>query len=75
MKAILEFDLDDVDDRQAFDDAVNGTKYKIQIDEIWERLFRPSYKHGYDNELLNKGESYQVIDTLARMYQEITQED
>ena len=76
MKVILEFDGNE--DKEAIEDAMNGSKYKDQIDEIWQRCFRPAYKHLYNNQRINElleGEHsdafYEVIDYLAKIYSDI----
>ena len=66
MNIILEFD----DKEQALD-AMNGSKYREQIDEIWMKVFRPSYKHGYGDELLDSEQAGEVIERLARIYREV----
>ena len=46
MKAILEFDLNDVenDERSNFEDAVNGTKWKLAMWEL-DQWLRSQYKY------------------------------
>jgi hypothetical protein len=77
MKSQLIFELPE--EQEAFDDAVNGTKYKDQIEEIWQRVFRPAYKHGYSherlNELANSEEGYELIGLLADIYRDIVNDE
>lgn len=40
MKAILEFDLNDIDDKKEHLHAINGSRYKCCLDEIEEMTFR-----------------------------------
>ena len=46
MKAILEFDLNDYenDDKSRFEDAVNGTKWKLAMWEL-DQWLRSQYKY------------------------------
>ena len=51
MKAILEFDFDDLekDDRDAFQDAIDGTKWKLLVWELDQHL-RSRTKYASDND-------------------------
>ena len=81
MRATLEFDLDDPFDLEEHNMALNGSKYKGQIDDIWNMCFRPANKHGYPdkgiNDLLEKlgDDGYKLIDKLGELYQDIIRED
>ena len=44
MKAILNYNLPE--EREEFETALNGWKYKLTLDEMWDVLFRPRHKHG-----------------------------
>lgn len=50
MKAILEFDLNDFDgdDRQSFNDAINGSNWKMSMWEL-DQWLRSETKHAPDN--------------------------
>lgn len=76
-KAILEFNLPE--EREEFEDARNGTTYKIQLDDIWNKVFRPRHKHGYANEILNKfmntSTGTKVMDALEELYREAIREN
>ena len=72
MKARLEFDLPE--DELAFDLAANGAKYKYTLDDVWERVFRPNNKHGYNDELLDSEEAYDIIEKLIAIYLEVVDE-
>lgn len=76
MKAKLIFDLPE--DEEEYQDATNGSKYKIQLDEIWNKVFRPYYKHGYSKEieelikdLPEDKNGNTIIDKLADIYNNI----
>ena len=51
MKAILEFDLTDPEDREEHLYALNGRKHHSFLFEIEQRIFRPHRKHGYGGSL------------------------
>lgn len=72
-KVIIEFDK--YEDKEDLEDALNGTKYKIQLDDLWSSLFRPRHKHGYSskrvNELLESEECNELMDELEKLYNEI----
>ena len=71
MKVKLEFDENE---RQEALEAMNAWKYKYAFSSVWDRVFRPNNKHGYNNELLDKESSYEVIEELMKIYQEVNQE-
>lgn len=79
MKGIIEFNLPE--DREDFQLAQNGWKYKNQIEEIWEKVFRPYRKHGYSNDYLNKIIDQNpeiagiIIESLIDIYHEVINED
>lgn len=79
MKAILEFTLPE--EREEYEDAVNGSKYRYQLNEVWEKVFRPFYKYGYEDEKLNEiferfGEdSYELIDRLSEIYRSVVRDE
>ena len=77
MKSYLRFDLPE--DQEEFDDAVKGWKYKAALDDIWNTVFRPYWKHGYNDERLNKiletEDGQYVLDKLIELYQNTTKED
>jgi len=71
-KITMEFNLPE--EQQQFDDALNGTKYCIQLEEIWNKVFRPSRKHGYNNPILDTEEACAVIEELINIYNEVINE-
>jgi predicted secreted Zn-dependent protease len=46
------------DEREEFQDAVNGTdnriKYESIKDDIWNLMFRGRHKHGYNDSVINE---------------------
>lgn len=46
MKAVLRFDLDNYDEKEALDNALKGTSMRIAINDLYSEIFRPSLKHG-----------------------------
>ena len=70
MKAKLIFDLDDPEEKEKFEDAVQGSFYKTKLENVYTEIFRPAFKHGYSepniNELLQRSEDVQkFVDLLA----------
>lgn len=82
MKATLTFDLDDPDDRELHQDCLNAPKYKMFIDEFYEKVLRPIRKWGPSDEqtaqqqvIKNREDKYYIeLEYLTEMYGEI-QED
>ena len=76
MKVFLKFDLNE--EREEYQDCMNGPKYKGQLDEIWDRLFRQYWKHGYNNTTLNtllEDEKCQLLmDELIREYKSLAKD-
>lgn len=77
--AIVTFEFDMEEEADKIDIALNGQKYKDQMDDVWEALFRPRWKHGYSNADLNKllenEDVGKAIDMLEKMFQDIRRED
>lgn len=77
MKAILEFDLTDPEDREEHLFALNGRKHHSFLFEVEQRIFRPHRKHGYGGsvaadkleQLLNNNEdAREAISLLEELY-------
>lgn len=70
MKAKLEFNLPE--EREEYEAAVNGARNQLRIEDIWEELFRPRHKHGYNNErlqqLLADDKVNEALDILEDLY-------
>ena len=75
MKATLSFNLPE--EQEEFENAVNGSKYKWKMDDIWDKVFRPAFKHGYSQAGLTElsDRDYEVIEKLADIYRETIRED
>ena len=60
MKAILEFDFDkeDTDDRLQFEDAINGTKFKMALWEL-DQWLRSNTKYAPDTMSDDTYEAYE----------------
>ena len=71
MKVTLEFDGHD--EREEYENAINGGKYKGQIEDMWQHLFHPRHKHGYDDPALNLLLENSCCDTLMDKLEEIYQ--
>ena len=51
MKITIEFD--GYEEREELQDALKGGEYKSKLDDLWQVLFRPRHKHGYNDSDLN----------------------
>lgn len=84
MKATVEFDL--YEDQQAFEDFINSRNNSDNDEDVWDKVWRPNFKHGYGKEvddLIKKcgktidanGEEVwhgaDLIEKLSEMYLEI----
>lgn len=74
MKAILEFDLNDFDndDRSSFEDAVNGTKWKLAMWEL-DQWLRSQYKYMSDEDY--KEGAYEAYEKSREKLYEIINND
>jgi len=70
------------EEQEEFDDAMHGTKYRAQLDEIWNKIFRPAFGGRYSgrhadelNLLIDNGSARHVIDMLSDIYREITKDN
>lgn len=74
MKAVLEFDLDNPenDDRSSFQDAVNGTKWKLAMWEL-DQWLRAQYKYMPDAEYSK--EAYEAYEKSREKLYEILNEE
>ena len=45
------------EDKEDIEDAINGRKNKILIDELYNEIFRPIIKYGNDEELIKAYET------------------
>ena len=77
MKATLEFELPE--EREEFKMAQNAASAHIAFEEIWEKLFRPRNKHGFQDEelqLLAETEiGEKIFDKLEELYHKIRDEN
>lgn len=77
MKATLEFNLPE--EQEEHELALNGHKYKIAVEEIWNQVFRPYYKHGYDdselNDLLHTDSGAIIVEKLAEIYRKVINDE
>jgi hypothetical protein len=72
MKATLTFTLPE--EQEEFELAQNGWKYKGQVEEIWQKVFRPYHKHGYGDQeidaLLENDDCRKLFNFLEARYRE-----
>jgi len=65
---IYTFETADKDEAEAL---LRATDSAAIVHEIWERCFRPNRKQSYNNKLLNKDSSFEIIEAIAEIYQEV----
>ena len=75
-KVYLKFELPE--EQEEFSDAQKGSTYKLQLDEVWLKVFRPFYKHGYNdsklNDLLNTKNGKYIFEKFEELYREAIKE-
>jgi hypothetical protein len=76
MKAQLIFNLDDPQDVEEHNMAINASSMAVALAEIRQRMLRPSYKHGFNDEYLNEvNEKYpELFPKLIEIFNEICEE-
>ena len=71
MKAILEFDISDPDDRAEYKMCNDANRAHSALFEIMNEVFRPARKHGYNdvkiNALISGGETEEAIGALESL--------
>lgn len=69
-KGTLEFNLPE--EQEDFVHAQNAHKYSVQLDEVWNSVFRPRHKHGYNdnvlNDFCNTPQGNDIMDRLETLY-------
>ena len=59
-------------------DAMQGTKMSIFINDVWDQLFRPHFKHGYNDKELQRlsatKDGAKVIELLSEKYNDLLQD-
>ncbi len=80
MQVIIKFD--GCEEREEYETALNGWKWKNRFEEVWQQCFRPQHKHGFVYPRLNEllaGEHgaaiIEYIDQLEQIYHEINNEE
>lgn len=76
MKVALEFQLPE--EREEYENALNGRRYKSKLIDVGECVFRPARKHGYPDPDLNlfiknldkltEGQGTELISKLEDLY-------
>ena len=74
-QGILKFNLEDFSSRKAFKRACKADDCYLAFYDIFNEIWRPSWKHGYDDKRLNKlastKEGIELIEILFKKYSEI----
>jgi len=52
MKGIIEFNLDEMEDKERFRKCLDADEMYLFLWEIEQRIFRPARKHGYSGDFL-----------------------
>jgi hypothetical protein len=76
-KAYLSFNLPE--ETEEFQMAQRAINYKIALEDIYNRVFRPAFKHGYANQELNKlsntKSGQRLIELLTEEYRAVMEEN
>jgi DNA-directed RNA polymerase beta' subunit len=81
MKSYFEFDMESPDDIEKFNIMNKSEKMCLFIEDIYQKIFRPAFKHGYSDSKINSliqeiGEekALELIDQLRQIYNELLQQ-
>ena len=69
-KIIIEYD--NVEEANL---SLRAPELQDKLDQIWEECFRKNNKHGYNDELLDSEEAYDIIERLSQIYLDIVNGD
>ena len=76
MKGTLTYKLPE--ESEEFSTALNGWKYKHAMEEVWQKVFRPYFKHGYGSEELNRlvetEDGGKIVEALSELYLSVAKE-
>lgn len=53
MKVLLKYDPENYEDIDKAMEILNSSKNQLIVDELYSRLIRPFYKHGYSDSKVN----------------------
>lgn len=76
MKATIEFNLDDLEDKIKMKDALNAQSYKTTLYDIAREVFRPARKHGYADrkiqDIIEKNDdSIELVGLLEELFYKV----
>lgn len=71
--ARLEFDSEQWEFDEALK-AIHGSHYHSIIEDIWQSIFRPNFKHGYNDTLLDSDLAYKIIKKLSDRYNDLLEQ-
>lgn len=66
------FETTDKDEAEVY---LKAREYVDAVEDIWQQCFRPRYKHGYGDELLDSEQAGLVIDKLAEIYRKVLEDN
>lgn len=76
-KHIIEFNLPE--EREELESAMNGWKAEAKLEDIWNQVWRPRFKHGYNvprlNELLETEAGDELFEILLDLYKNAIREE
>jgi hypothetical protein len=76
MKVIIEVkDKNEWEVRRRVKSMMESDIYKHTLEEIHTQLFRPVYKNGYDNNVLDNKESVLIIEELTKMFWNVLEQN
>lgn len=62
------------EEKEELRDAMKGIDYHLALCEIHNKIFRPSWKHGYDDDNLDSEEAEIVIEKLHEIFCQILED-
>ena len=84
-EAILKFNMQDADEREAFKQAFHGTDLYLSLVDVRNTIFRPARKHGYSDSAVAElialiedqmpGTAAELIGRLEQLFNEILQDN
>jgi len=77
--ATISFDLPE--EKENLQMALDAWQYKHALEEVWNKVFRPMFKHGYSDEAVNKAiakcgdnAAFELVEALASLYNKETED-
>jgi 6-pyruvoyl-tetrahydropterin synthase len=74
MKAILEFDMSNLDDQEEFKTMESANNMKRVLWDLQYEVLRPLYKHGVMKNKELTDAQHEVVDHISELFFELMQE-